>query len=687
MATASVAFAELTAHTLSLAVLSGRKVTALRSFSLDAKADIAAFVAEHQISGVTRASVLGAQNFFHPSSEEETASVRQPAALLAHIAKLPHGFVGTPFSVVVDAGTGVLPAPTTPSPWIATVVEASEIEDAKAKLAELGLAPAAVTLAAPAQFGVIAASLSPGETALVLLPGENDAHIAWVGTDGTQALAVVPAGYAQMFEAVQTGLGLKFKTAAGKLFYNENYDFSEAAPKVAAALAPAIQAFLTDAPATHLHIAGLISSQTWLVNNLAVSLKLTPWAPAGAALASHLTLDAGSVAITSSTAGVLPLASAGANDTAWVQSSLDTQAAKVKPAAPAPAAKPAVVAPVKPAQAAAPVAKPAAPALAAKPAPKPAPAVIESVKAQPASKPAPKPAASQPPAAAPVAKASPSPAAKSKTGPIIIGTTVVVVAAVVGLAAFFKRPNSRTPAAQQPEAAAPAVTATKPVATAAPTPPAAPAVTSVDKFASDQRKFGNDRYRFEVADKGFIQALSTTSDEVLVESAAGISLQGSYVGTDGRRKWFNVGGVDDAGYVATVRKSVQAGVTVFDVKVTHPRFELTQTFSCLPRSIKVAAKFNPINLRDPRGVIAAVHSVRLSPVALNPTQRMKPAADNFSYAMKAGTLGVTFDSTYWVRDGIDGRQTVIAGENGVAFHFTDSTEPTRNLLNYEISLP
>ncbi|MBC8039602.1 MAG: hypothetical protein H7Y06_03595, partial [Opitutaceae bacterium] len=622
--------------------------------------------------------VLGAQNFFHPSTEEETTAIRQPAALLAHIAKLPHDFEGTPFSVVVDACSGLPPAPDTPSPWIATAVEASEIEAAKTRLTELGLAPAALTLAAPVQFGVVAASLAAGETALVLLPGESNAHLAWVTAEGTQALAIVPAGYAQIFEAVQLGLGLKFKAAAGKLFYNENYDFSEASPKVAATLAPAIQSFLTDAPATHLHIAGLIPSQAWLVNNLAASLNLAPWSPAGAALASRLSLDTGAVAITAATAGTLPLASAGTNDAPWVQASLQAQAAKVKAPSPAPAAaKPAitVVAPAKPTNT---------------PAAKPTPVVIESVKAQTAPKPQPTPKPVPATAAPAPASAPQSAPGKKKTGPVIIATTVAVVAAVVGLAAYFKRPSSRPPVNEQPEASAPAVTPPAPTpapVAVAPTPPPAPVIISVDKFAADQRRFGNDRYRFEVADKGFIQALSTTGDEVLVESAAGISLQGSYVGTDGRRKWFNVGGVDDAGYVATVKKSVQAGVTVFDVKVTHPRFELTQTFSCLPGSIKVSAKFTPINLRDPRGVIAAVHSVRLSPVALNPSQRMQAAADSFTYAMKAGKLAVSFDTTFWVRDGIDGRQTIIAGENGAAFHFTESNEPNRNTLSYEVSVP
>ncbi|MEN9840533.1 MAG: hypothetical protein RL376_333, partial [Verrucomicrobiota bacterium] len=32
-------------------------------------------------------------------------------------------------------------------------------------------------------------------------------------------------------------------------------------------------------------------------------------------------------------------------------------------------------------------------------------------------------------------------------------------------------------------------------------------------------------------------------------------------------------------------------------------------------------------------------------------------------------------------------QTIVAGENSVAFHFTENTEPARNTLNYELALP
>lgn len=668
----NLAFVEFTPHSLQIAVLSGRKIVASAAFSLEAKADIAAFVAAQQLSGAVRASVIGAKNFLHRSAEAESGAVRQPAALQAHAAKLAQGLDGSPVAVAVDAASGGAPDATRVTPWLLAAVDGASFAAARDTLDALGLRAADLTVAAPALLGVVAGSLPAGETALVLIPGEDDAQIAWVSAEGVVAVAASPVGYADIFEAVQRGLGLKFKAAAGKLFYNESYDFGDAAPKIAEPLASALQPLLNGKPAvSRLHLAGLLPGQAWLTEALAKALKLQVWAPAGPALATRLGLDSTAVKVSAASAGLLPVAAAGASDTAWVQSTLEALSAR-----------PRVTASPFPPKATAPVG--------ASEAPKAKSAGVESVAVR---------------ESAPARAAAPAPAAKGGgKGPIFIAAGVGVVAAVVGLAWHFRSPKDRADEAPASAKAVPAAPAAAPVESAPPSPesatPAAPApvvtapavstpsgVGSADSFASDARKFGNDRYRFEVSEKGFIQALATPRDEVLVESAAGISLQGSYVGTDGRRKWFNVGGVDDVGYQATVKKTVEAGVTVFNVKVTHPRFEMEQTFRCLPDSVKVSAKFSPINLRDPRGVIAAVHSVRLSPVALNPSQRMRAASDAFAYAMKAGTLRVGFDSSVWARDGAEGRQTIIAGENGVAFHFTETNDATRNSLNYEIAVP
>ena len=667
----NLAFAELAPHSIQLVVLDGKKVVAARAFSLDAKADLAAFVAEHKLSGISRAAVIGAKNFLHRSGEAESGAVRQPGALQAHASKLPHGFDGVPVVVAVDAASGAAPDATRVTPWVVAAADAASVATARSTLEGLGLSPADVTVAAPAHLGVVCGSLTAGETAVILIPGEDGAHLAWVGNDGVQAVAGATLGYSKIYEAVQQGLGLKFKAAAGKLFYNESYDFSDAAAKIASVLAEDLKAALNGRSATYLHIAGLVPAQAWLVNHLAKAIGLRAWMPAGASLPGRLGLELDPGLVSAGSAGLLKLSSAGTGNGPWVQSTLEAlAAARPRTAVPFPAAAPSAPAPASP-----------------QPAPRPAPAAVESVSVQPR-------AAAQAPAA---------PARKGNKGPVLIAATVGVVAAVVGLAAYFRSPPklpSEREAAPAPAATpAPAPEAPKPapapgpIATTpvpAPAPVAIPSATSgasADRLAADARRFANDRYKFEVTEKGFIQALSTTRDEVLVESAAGISLQGSYVGTDGRRKWFNVGGVDDIGYQATVKKSVQGGATVFDVKVTHPRFELEQTFTCLADTVKVSAKFTPINLRDPRGVIAAVHSVRLSPVALNPSLRMRATSDAFAYAMKAGTLRVGFDSSVWARDGADGRQTIIAGENGVAFHFTENTDAARNSLNFEIALP
>ena len=665
----NVAYAELAPHSIHLAVLAGRKLVAVRAFALDAKADMAAFVAEHQLTGAVRASFLGSKNFLHRSGDAESGAVRQPAALQGHAIKMPHGFSGAPSAVAVDAATGKVPDAARVTPWLLAAVDSAALAAARDTLVSFGLAPADLTLAATTHLGAVAASLSAGETALVLIPGDEEAQLAWVTAEGVQAIASAPVGYAKIYEAVQQGLGLKFKAAAGKLFYNESYDFGDAAPKIAEPLAVALKAILANRAATHLHIAGLIPAQAWLVENVAKGIGLRSWAPASAGLASRLGVDATGITLPASAAGLVQLAAAGSADGPWVQPTLEALAARSRPAAPAPAA-PSVAQAGKPVE--------------------PAKSVVSAGKAP----------------ASPVMEVSvaesQSAAKKSNKGPIFIAAGVGLVAAVVGLAMHFRSPASRSDhpeaapaptvpaAATTPKPAVPAPTPQAPVPAPAPTPPVAtkPAVpTSVDLFANDTRKFGNERYRFEVTEKGFIQALATPRDEVLVESAAGISLQGSYVGTDGRRKWFNVGGVDDAGYQATVKKSVKDGITTFDVKVIHPRFELDQTFQCLADTIKVSAKFTPINLRDPRGVIAAVHSVRLSPVALNPSVRMRASADVFDYAMKAGALRVKFDNTVWARDGADGRQTIIAGENGVAFHFTETSDANRNMLKYEIAVP
>ncbi len=664
MATASAtpaAFVELTPRTLHLAISSGGRIVALRAFPSDAKAAIAACVAEHQLGGSVRASLLANTPFIQLADGSDLAGERTPAALLAHAGAAPHGFDGTPCAVAVDAGTGTLPDATGTAPWLLAATDTKAIAAATRLLIELGLTPTSITLAAPAHVGAVAESLAPGETALVVLPGETGSHVIRVTAEGVQAVVTAPIGFSDIISAVQLGLGLKFKAAAAKLFYNEDYDFSEVAPKVAELLVNALRPALEGAPASYLHIAGLLPAQAWLIDRVAGALNLAAWTPP----------VSGGVAVQAANAGVVKLSAAGAGDAPWVQSPLEDAPSPEAPAATAPAEpppepvpEPVVVAPVAPRAAVA----------AAKPIAKPAP-----------------PAAAKPPKP-PVAKVTTTPAAtpepKSKAILIIAGSSIGALVAGIGLSVFFSgRSDPPDPQEPAPIAATPG-SMPRSAAVAAPTPaPLSQPLVPDDQLPAETRKFRNARYHVEVTDKGFIQAHASSSDEVLVESAAGISLQGSYVGTDGRRKWFNSGGVDDAHYQATVNKSVVNGLTVFDVKVTHPRFELSQSFTCQLDSIKVSARFTPINLRDPRGAITAVHSVRVSPMALNPSMRMQPSDDSFVFSTKPGLLRTSFDATIWARDGAGGRRTVVAAENSVAFHFTETPANASQELVYELRIP
>lgn len=642
--TSNVAYAELAPHSIHIAILSGSKVIATRALSLDAKADLASFVAEHKITGAVRVSLVGARNFLHRSDEAESGAIRQPGALQAHAGKMSHGFEGVLVAVAVDLATGMAPDVARVTPWMLAAVDAAALASARALLSGAGLAAKEITLAVPAHVGAVTASLGAGETALIIVPGDDEAQLAWVTSAGVQVVATAPLGYAKIYEAVQLGLGLKFKAAAGKLFYNENYDFTEAAPQIAESLAAVLKGNLGIQAATQLHIVGLIPTQVWLVNQLAIALGMRAWMPKATELAGRLTLEVDPSLVSASSAGLLLVAAAGSSDTAWVQSTLETLAARPRNTTPPFPA-------TEPAGSAAPMAKPTSlppAALASVP--------VVSVAVQ---EPVPLPS--------PVIASEPA-ARKSKKAPLMITGTVVLVAAVVGLAhlrslAQRKVANEQIPPDQAPAQVESPPSSPTPSTTVPPgvTAPAAnpipntltPAAlqSAADQLASDPRKFSNNRYRFEVTDKGFIQALTTTRGNVLVESAAGISLQGSYVGSDGRRKWFNVGGVDDSGYQAIITKSVKAGITVFDVKVVHPRFELEQSFTCMPEKVQATVRFTPINMRDPRGVIVAAHSVRLSPAALNPAVSMRASEDSFAYAMTGGALKIDFDNTIWARDG------------------------------------
>lgn len=400
------------------------------------------------------------------------AAVQKFAREAAEFAALQPGF----FAVApAKEGAG--------SPWLLAATAAAAHAQTLAALAEFQIKPKRTASASLHAATALAATLKArsGDTNVLCLDfGALDSHALLVNRRGIEAAGTAAVSLDAIAEAVQGELGLKFKGSAGKLFFNELYDFSETGAKIAARLAPAVKAGIAglggSAPA-ELYCAGLPAKQQWLAGLLATELGLAPHAPDLRGWCSSLGISfanpALEIGLSPAWLGFLHFVyvqSGGAPGAVWSSEWVSFDAMLAPAPLPAPVPVPAPVAPPPPAPKPAPVAtpppKPApaapapaptpkpAPAPVAKPAPapaKPAPAVSyppkpapAPVKPVPTAKPAPAPAAAKPqpapapakvPAAAPVAAAPrEQPAGKSKMG-LFIGIAAVLLIAVGGF--FF----------------------------------------------------------------------------------------------------------------------------------------------------------------------------------------------------------------------------------------------------------
>ncbi|MFA6287258.1 MAG: hypothetical protein WC661_07695 [Opitutaceae bacterium] len=480
MSTANRVFVEIFPHSLQLAVVAGRRLVACGDYSLDDKEALAAFLTSNEVKQVALALVSPKQPFARLSGQE-AVTVRSEEGLLACAQTL----CATPpaqFSAVAcDAATGKPVDPAGQEPWLMAGTTVESLATVRDQLAALGLpTPALTALALPAQLGSVVSALQDmpeSARVAVLALGENDSVLGLVSATGIEVVRPLAVGFTQIYEAVQLGLGLKFRAAAPKLFFNASYDFADASEKIAAHLAVPVQAALsefTERPGI-LHVVGLPEKQEWLSRALCQALGMTGWIPDAAKICSQLEMEVSAgIAPTANTLRLIQLAAA--NDTtqaAWLPFSL---ADRPKPApapvapvavkpAPAPVAPPAAAAPAPkkpvvtppPAKAAAPVIKPAVikPAAAPvqpRPAPKPAqpaapaPAVVKAPapKVVPAAPVAPAPAAEkehaepvaahpETPAKAP-AHAGPAAAASKRSWGVygVIALVVVIVSVVIG---------------------------------------------------------------------------------------------------------------------------------------------------------------------------------------------------------------------------------------------------------------
>jgi TonB family protein len=385
------------------------------------------------------------------------------------------------------------------SPWLLAATAAGAHAQILAAMSELQLKPARTAAGSLHTATALSAALKTrgsDSPVLCLDFGAMESHALLVTRRGIESTGSAAVSLDAIAEAVQGELGLKFKGSAGKLFFNELYDFSETGPKIAARLAPAVKAgiaTLGGVSPVELYCAGLPAKQQWLATLLAAELGLVPYAPDIKGWASGLGISFGNPALEASLSpawlGFLQfiyVQSGGAPGAVWssdwisfdaVIAAAPTPAVVVAPPPPkpAPAPAPAPVAPPpapKPAVVAtpAPIAKPAqpapttnkpvpAPAPAAKPAayppkptPAPAPAKQPAAPVKPVAAPAPQKPQPAPPKAAPVpvAAAVPQkPAAKSKMGLFIAIAAVIAIG--IGVFVFMQKQKAEAERVAQVE--------------------------------------------------------------------------------------------------------------------------------------------------------------------------------------------------------------------------------------------
>jgi len=423
---------ELSPHSLQAAVLTGDRLDVCHEFPLDAKEALTAFAAEHSGTPVARALLSPRSGFARLSDDSEATGIRTIEALLAHAAKLGSSLDGTITAVACDAATGKLPEPGKSSKWLLAGTTADGLDQAKQQLVDLGISAGAATLALPCKLGAAVSLLSatPGTRVAVIELRESESNLWLVSSAGVEKATVVPLGFNQVFDAVQAELGLKFRTAAAKLFLSNTYDFSDLAAGIAGRLkdplATAIKA-LGESPSA-LWTLGLSAHQNWFGKALAQAVGLKVWLPDMAAACKQFELNgpAATAELSPTLLGLLKAAAASNKaGNAWLPAWLDSASSQPTPVTAASESAPAKAAEQEQAPTAqktpvqdAPVAK-TAPASVAPTRPKP-------------TKPGPKTVSSptRPIATVPVVEPAPK---KSRAVPIVIATVVVAGLAAVGM--------------------------------------------------------------------------------------------------------------------------------------------------------------------------------------------------------------------------------------------------------------
>jgi hypothetical protein len=344
----------------------------------------------------------------HLASASEANQYRGATGIQAWLRLTSATATAHDWCVAADAGTGLAPAA---GRWVAVTAAGEAYEQSLAPFAAAGSTPAGSFSGTLLSVGAVATSA--GSRVLVLELGEATSFALVVDHGGLRAAAPIGLQRGSIAAAVQGELGLKFRGAADKLFFNPDYDFADVAAKIAArllsTLKPELDPLLTEWQPAALYCSLFGARQQWLTGQLAAALGLPVFNPDTKAWCASAGIEfAGAELATMAGPGWLPVLRAAQALVTGSPASWQGEWRSADALAAVGVTPPVVIPPPKPVEAA----KPPPP-----PAPSKAPAAPATPRpAEPAPKIAPKPAAPAAPAKVP-GKTEPAAPAKKPIAP------------------------------------------------------------------------------------------------------------------------------------------------------------------------------------------------------------------------------------------------------------------------------
>lgn len=255
----------------------GLQIEALQEISVPGSVDLAAqaeTIRALAAEGELIAAVRPKARLLHLSSAEEAARHAGIAGARQFVSHPPANRSPAAWSACGPASIG-----DSDTRWIAEALAPEAMSETQAALEGAGLKPKQWYSSTLAQIGAICATASAPTCVLDI--GEAESYAILIAKGGVRGIGIVSLNLDRIADAVQTQLGLKFRGSAAKLFFNDQYDFTDAAPAIAEKLAASLRSELgalagKQDPIAQLVCPSLSAKQQWLATQLGATLRFEP---------------------------------------------------------------------------------------------------------------------------------------------------------------------------------------------------------------------------------------------------------------------------------------------------------------------------------------------------------------------------------------------------------------------------